>query len=474
MNLFSKRKYYPSLIVSQEKIQVIRLDESGKNVSHLAEERLDPKVIEAGEVRDVAKLALSLRKLFGEAKISEPAVVVGVPENKCYTKILELPKLRLDELAEAVSWEADTYLPIDSDSVYMDWKIIEEGAKDSVAVLLIAVPKELIDGYSAALKEAGLTPVAFATTALSLVRLVEKENLRSLIAEVQEKHAVLTLSRGKAIEASSIVNFSNVAEEETESLVQTIKKMIAYYEEKKGKERVQKIYLCGERVSDKLRDVIKKGTDREVQFAPLLAGNFPKGKEMSFAVAASLAKTDIQAPRDEYTINLLPPEIQEQLEKTANRKINRRLLTASTALTTSLAAASLIAFLGLRSLNANLQKEKLQAPQPPPEIGQMIQETQHLNRLANTVVHAAPLRVFPQARLAAVIDNLPEGIQIVLVRIDEKKKTIQITGKALDRANLLAFRDNLDRAAGISDAVLPLASLQQPVNIEFTLSAKLD
>jgi len=94
-----RNKTYPSLIISEEKIQILHLDRTGKRASHLAEERLEPSVIVGGEVKDGKKLSQSLLKLFQEAKIDRREVVVGIPENKCYTKILSLPRLSTDELA---------------------------------------------------------------------------------------------------------------------------------------------------------------------------------------------------------------------------------------------------------------------------------------------------------------------------------------------------------------------------------------
>lgn len=468
------KRYYPSLIISQEKIQVIRLDDSGQRISHLAEERLDPQVIEAGEVKDTKALARSLTKLMTGAKIDTPQVVVGIPENKCYTKVLMLPKLKSEELAEAVSWEADTYLPVDSESVYMDWKIVDGGQKASTTVLLIAVPKEIIEGYTGALVEAGLTPVAFETTALSLVRMTEKEKRRTLIIEINMEHAVLTLTHGSAIEASSIASFPHEGENTIiEKVTSTAATMLSYYEEKKDKEKIERIYICGERAQEAFRSGLEKGTGREVVFAPLLAQNIPKGQEMSFAVAASLAKTEIQAPTDEYTINLLPPQIQEEFDRVKGKKTNMVLAVVTTTVTAIITIAATAAYLILGHTQSSLQREKASLPALPVETGRIITDTQGVNRAASAVVHAYGLRSFPQGQVAEILANLPEGISVTLVRIDERLGTIQVTGRAVRRADLLTFRDNLDRTQLFSDAILPLASLQHPENIDFTLTANL-
>jgi len=472
MIAFARKKFYPSLIISEEKIQVIRLDETGKRINRLAEERLDPQIIESGEVKDPQKLAKSLRTLFAAAKITENLVVVGIPENKCYTKVLELPKLKFNELEEAVTWEADTYLPVESEKVYMDWKIVREDQKNTVSILLIAVPKEIIEGYNSALKMAGLTPVAFETTALSLVRLIENSQERTLMVEILERHAVLMLSKGKAIESSSIVAFSEGSEQENfKNLIQTIVKMLTYYEEKKNQEKIQRIYICGEGASDSVRQTIAAGTGRSVEFAPVPVENLPKGKEQSLTVVSSLAKTEIQAPRDQYTINLLPPAIQGEFDHVNTESGMKFLLIVSTAVTISLTFSALIALLVLNNQNASLASQKKQLGPLSAQTGQVVAETQRLNWASSTIVSVSEKQTFPQGKIAQILSNTPEGVNIVLITLDENQHKLQITGRAATRQDMLKFRDNINSGGSFTDAILPLSSLERSQNVEFILTA---
>lgn len=473
MNLLKTGKNYPSLVISEEKIQVILLDEKRERVLQLAQERLEPQVIVAGEVRDAQKLALSLRNLFKVTKISERFVVVGIPENKCYTKVLALPKLKADELAEAVSWEADTYLPVPTDQVYMDWKLIEEKNKDQVKILLIAAPREIIDGYTEALRLAGLVPVLYESTALSLVRLVESFQARLLVIELQQQHAVLTITEGKAIEASSVVSLSG--EEGGEGLpylLETIKTMLSYYErEGKNETNIAKIYLCGEGANGVVVKRIAEETNRSVDFCPLPLTNLPKEKQASFAVVASLAMKDVKSPKDEQSINLLPPRIQEELDRVKNQRANKTLLTVSSTIVVAVTMAALAAFIYLKSLETSLEQEKLALTPLPSEIGKIISQTQSLNRASTTINEIGKKRTFPQTRLATLLVSIPEGVKIVNISINEVQKGLRVSGRADTRSNLLKFKDNLEATGMFTEPILPLSSLQQSANIDFVLTA---
>jgi len=357
----------------------------------------------------------------------------------------------------------------------MDWKIISED-KDIIKILLIAVPREIIDGYTTALGEAGLTPVAFETTALSLVRLIEKEGSRTLILELQREHAVLTLTKGKLIEASSIVSL--VAEEGEAAglpyLIQTIQKMLSFYETKhKEEEKVQTIYICGEGATQSAVTEIAKASGRQVKPSPIPIENLPKGKELGFAVVSSLAMKEITAPKDVNTINLLPPSIQEKFDRLQTQWINKYLLIATTAITSIVTLSALGALIYLGSLQASLQSEKLKLEPLPAETGRVIKDTEHLNRDAETIVKIGKKTAFPQTRLAIILPNVPEGVAIVSIALDENQKKLRLVGRAQTRTNLLKFRENLEATEMYSQATLPLSSLEQSENIDFVLNANM-
>lgn len=474
MKLFKRRKTYPSLIITEEKVQVLYLDKSGEKVISLAEVKLDKSVVSAGEVKDQEKLILALRQLFQAAKIDERSVVVGIPENKSYTKVINLPKLKAEELTEAVTWEAETYLPVPLEQVYMDWKVISDEKKDEISILLIAVPKEIIDGYTHTLKKAGFYPLAYETTALSLVRLIESQEIRALVIEVGLQYAVLTLSKGKAIEASSIVSLREEEGHGISFLVQTINKMIKFYNEKRDdKEKVATIFICGEGLIQSHLEEITKGTNHAVKLCPIPVKNLPTNKEQNFAIVASLAMKSIEAPIDEHTINLLPPTIQEEFDQIKRHKANKLLLTFSTLIISLITLSSLVVLLYFTSTRNSLESQKLSMPPPPTEISSAVKATNRLNYSSKLIVKIGSQRVFPHKRLDQILQSLQSGVRIINISINENQKSLRIVGQAQTRADLLQFKDNLESKEDISNAILPLSVLQQSENINFMLSATL-
>lgn len=473
MALFSQKKTYPSLVISQEKLQLFHLDKSRKKVLTVLEEKLAKDVIKAGEINNLEALINSLKKLLTTAKLKKNLLVVGLPENKSYTKILTLPKLKSHELSEAVTWEAETYLPIALDQVYMDWKIIKE-EKETLTILLVAVPKPLIDSFTTVIKQAGAIPIAYETLALSLVRLVEEKKERALIVQISEQQSILTLASGRAIEASAIDHFTN-DEKGLTSITETVEKMLKFYEEKnKLPQKVKTIYLCGEQANQQVLNALTKTTNRQVKLCPIPVNNLPANQAQNFALATSLALKVVRDPSDEYTINLVPPEIQEEFNLQERKKVNKHFLALTTTVLTLTTVASLISLLYLFNLRSNLEKEKISLPLLPSETGTAISQTQSTNKMARTIVQVDKLRTYPQTRIAVLLPIIPQGINIANISIDELQKQLVITGRAATRESLLELRDKLEETQDFNEAILPLSSLQKAKDIDFVLKTTIN
>src|SRR3989344_998382 len=128
------------------------------------------------------QLAEAIRKTIGDAGVKLKRVRVALHEALVYTRVIDMPPLSEAELASALSWEAEQYVPVPLSEVNLDWQILgsrEMADSDSkvlkrrkMAVLLVAAPKVLIDKVVAVAQLAGLEPVGLETDILALTRAV--------------------------------------------------------------------------------------------------------------------------------------------------------------------------------------------------------------------------------------------------------------------------------------------------------------
>lgn len=150
---------------------------------------------------DQEEMAKAIRTLVNEARISTRYVNIALPENQVYTKVIETPTLSDKELASAIYWEAEQYIPVPLATITLDYKILyrpttkEEGSK--MQVLLVGAPTNLIEKYERVITTAGLSVNAIETELISLTRstIVEKNFPVTLIINIGAVSTSLAIVR---------------------------------------------------------------------------------------------------------------------------------------------------------------------------------------------------------------------------------------------------------------------------------------
>ncbi len=111
----------------------------------------------------IAKVALHLftKGLVGD--IGTKRAAVSLPANHAFTRAMRLPKIGADDIAEAVQIEAEQYIPGHTENLYLDYTILRED-DDGIEVLIVAMPKEIVDSYLVLTRMLGLEVMLFDTS----------------------------------------------------------------------------------------------------------------------------------------------------------------------------------------------------------------------------------------------------------------------------------------------------------------------
>jgi len=170
------------LDISDLSLKVVKLKKKRKafDLTSFGEEKIRPGIIKEGRIKDEKALAKliseSLKKVKGE-KIKTPYVITSLPEEKAFLQVIQMPKMAKEELKSAIIYEAENYIPLPIESVYLDYQIIApvHNHLDRLDVLIAALPKKIIDSYVSALKLAGLKPLALEIESLAIARALIKD-----------------------------------------------------------------------------------------------------------------------------------------------------------------------------------------------------------------------------------------------------------------------------------------------------------
>jgi len=107
-------------------------------------------------------LAELIKRMLAENKISDRRFRVVLPESLVYSRVIDLPVLTDAELASAIKWEADQYIPVPLDSVELSWEVVDRPLKrtggEKMRVYLAAADKKLMNNLMRVFTKIGLEP----------------------------------------------------------------------------------------------------------------------------------------------------------------------------------------------------------------------------------------------------------------------------------------------------------------------------
>ncbi len=109
-----------------------------------------PRGLTSESLIDLEALADAVRKMLSDANLKSTNVAFCIPENQIYTKVIEMPQLSEQELAAALKFEMEQYIPLPLDQVKTDWVVLERSEvaeKKTMDVMIVAAPISIVQKY---------------------------------------------------------------------------------------------------------------------------------------------------------------------------------------------------------------------------------------------------------------------------------------------------------------------------------------
>ena len=138
------------------------------------------------DAKTVADIASVIKKLVKDAKVAGRDVAIALPETQVFTRLMQFPMLNDAEIASAVKWEAEEYIPIPIKDAIIEHQIVErlESANPpQVLVLLVAALRSLVENYIEVVSKAGLNVVGVETELISMTRSLAPEGKTAIIID---------------------------------------------------------------------------------------------------------------------------------------------------------------------------------------------------------------------------------------------------------------------------------------------------
>ncbi|MFZ1258794.1 MAG: pilus assembly protein PilM [Candidatus Saccharimonas sp.] len=203
--LFYKDKPLIGLDISQTGVKVMSIDPKKWLVLGYGSLDLDPTKVQASlENVEDRYLTDSIASVLGDhiiGTLNSDHVVIGIPTSRTFSRTFTLPVSQEGHISSAVEVEVDQYIPIPLSSLYVDYEIIER-SKETLTIVMSAVPASLVDACTNAVRSAGLTPIMAEPGINAVARVIEateEGHLATLIVDIGPASTDIAVLDGGAI-----------------------------------------------------------------------------------------------------------------------------------------------------------------------------------------------------------------------------------------------------------------------------------
>lgn len=207
------------LDISDFSLKIIQLGRRGgfMFLASFLEKEIKQGIVVEGEIKDSAALTDILQEAIKEVKeqkLSTKYVAASLPEEKAFLQVIQMPKMKEEELRKAIRFEAENYVPLSMDKAYLDFQIVSPVVNhlDHLDVLIVALPKQTVDPYVSVLKNAGLKPLLLEMETQAISRALVKDGLASkpiLLLDLGANNTRLSIFAGRSLRFTSSIPFSS-------------------------------------------------------------------------------------------------------------------------------------------------------------------------------------------------------------------------------------------------------------------------
>jgi type IV pilus assembly protein PilM len=131
--------------------------------------------IQNGVIVKPEAIANAVHELFEKrmvGKIAGQRVACALPTTHTFSRPMTVPAVNKREIEEAINLEAEQYIPIPLNSLYLDYEVLSQNQQNT-EVLVVAASKNIVDSYYKVLDMLELQPIVFEPSINAASRLLK-------------------------------------------------------------------------------------------------------------------------------------------------------------------------------------------------------------------------------------------------------------------------------------------------------------
>lgn len=167
-------------------------------------------------------ISKALKAIIDEAEIKAKKAIFSLPDFSTFFVSFELPPMTKKELQTAVGFEARKYIPLPMNDVALDWQCIsKDSTKENNKILLMAIPRVLVDQYKTIAENVGLQLTSLEAEAWGLKRcLIKSGDPTTCIVEIGYQSTIVSVVDNGFVKTS--YSFDTAGKDLTEKLAEDL------------------------------------------------------------------------------------------------------------------------------------------------------------------------------------------------------------------------------------------------------------
>ncbi len=156
-------------------VRVVQLSKTGQDrwaLKHYGYAPIDAKLAEASSAEARHRLGEVIMTVVGQSGIKAKSVAIGLPSNKTFITVVDMPLVSEAELRSTIKYQIDEYIPMSGDDAKVDWKVLGRSLHDpsKQEVLLASTANSFSEDRLDFIESLGFDVVAAEPDSIAMIR----------------------------------------------------------------------------------------------------------------------------------------------------------------------------------------------------------------------------------------------------------------------------------------------------------------
>ncbi|MDB5168441.1 MAG: type pilus assembly protein PilM [Candidatus Saccharibacteria bacterium] len=192
-----------ALDIGTNAVRVVQLENNGQNnwtLAHYGYAPVDLQTTSASSKESERRLGEIIMTAVGQSGIKTKNVVIGLPSQKSFMTVIDVPNMPEAELRNTIKYQIDQYIPMAIDEAKVDWALLGQSMHNpqQQEVLLASTANSYAEERLEFVESLGLNVIAAEPDPIAIIRSLLPSDIKDgrLIIDVGELSTNLVITYG--------------------------------------------------------------------------------------------------------------------------------------------------------------------------------------------------------------------------------------------------------------------------------------